>query len=43
VLAFVPSSLLLGVTLHISTDVTAVPFLWIAPLAIYPRRPGRNV
>jgi hypothetical protein len=35
VLAFVPSSLLLGVTLHISTDVAAVPFLWIMPLAIY--------
>ena len=34
-LAFVPSSLLLGVTLHITTDVSAVPLLWILPLALY--------
>jgi SAM-dependent methyltransferase len=34
-LAFVPSSLLLGVTLHISTDVAAVPLLWVVPLALY--------
>ena len=34
-LAFVPSMLLLGTTLHLSTDVAAVPFLWIAPLLIY--------
>ncbi len=35
VLAFVPSSLLLGVTAHISTDLAAVPLLWVVPLALY--------
>ena len=35
VLAFVPSSLLLGVTLHITTDVAAVPLLWVLPLMLY--------
>lgn len=34
-LAFVPSSLMLGVTLHISTDIAAVPLLWIMPLTLY--------
>ncbi len=34
-LSFVPSALLLAVTLHISTDVAAAPFLWVAPLALY--------
>jgi hypothetical protein len=34
-LALVPSSLLLGVTTHISTDLAAVPLLWIVPLALY--------
>jgi hypothetical protein len=34
-LAFVPSALLLGVTMHISTDVAAAPFLWVAPLLLY--------
>jgi hypothetical protein len=34
-LAFAPSSLLLGVTLHLSTDVAAVPLLWVVPLALY--------
>lgn len=33
--AFVPSSLMLGVTLHLSTDVAAVPLLWVVPLALY--------
>jgi len=33
--AFVPSSLLVGVTTHISTDIASVPFLWVAPLVIY--------
>ena len=33
--AFVPSSLLVGVTTHISTDVASVPFLWALPLIIY--------
>jgi hypothetical protein len=34
-LAFAPSSLLLAVTQHISTDVAPVPLLWIIPLALY--------
>lgn len=34
-LALVPSILLLAVTLHISTNIAAVPFLWVAPLAVY--------
>ncbi len=34
-LAFVPSSLMLGVTQHISTDVATTPMLWVVPLAIY--------
>ena len=35
VLSFIPSSLMLGVTTHISTDVAAVPLLWVLPLAMY--------
>ena len=34
-LAFVRSALLVAVTAHISTDIVAVPFLWIVPLALY--------
>ena len=34
-LSFVPSSLLLGVTTYLSTDVAAVPLLWVVPLALY--------
>src|SRR5262245_40716601 len=34
-LSVVPSALLLGVTLHIGTDIAAVPFLWVLPLALY--------
>ena len=34
-LAFVPSSMMLGVTTYISTDIAAVPLLWVLPLAIY--------
>jgi len=34
-LAFVPSSLLLGLTQFISTDIAAVPLLWIVPLTLY--------
>jgi hypothetical protein len=34
-LAAVPSGLLLAVTLHISTDVAAVPLFWVVPLALY--------
>lgn len=35
VLALVPSSLLLGVTTHITTDIAAVPLFWVLPLALY--------
>lgn len=35
VLAFVPSSLMLGVTTAITTDIASVPLLWIIPLALY--------
>lgn len=35
VLAFVPSSLLVGVTTHIATDVASAPFLWAPPLMLY--------
>lgn len=34
-LAFVPSSLLLGLTTFISTDIASVPLLWIIPLTLY--------
>src|SRR5499427_6454070 len=34
-LAAVPAGLLVAVTAHISTDVAAVPFLWVLPLALY--------
>ena len=31
----IPSSMLLGVTQYMSTDVASVPLIWLAPLAIY--------
>ena len=34
-LALIPSSLLLGVTTYVSTDIAAVPLVWVIPLAIY--------
>ena len=34
-LAFVPSGLLLSTTTHITTDVMAMPLLWVIPLALY--------
>ena len=34
-LAFIPSSLLLGVTSHITTDVAVAPFLGLMPVALY--------
>ena len=34
-LALVPSSLMLGATQYITTDVAAVPLLWVVPLALY--------
>lgn len=33
--AFIPSSLLLGVTAFMSSEVAAVPLLWIMPMALY--------
>lgn len=35
VLAFVPSSLLLGVTNYLTTDVAAAPLFWVVPLILY--------
>lgn len=35
VLAFVPSGLLLSTTTHLTTDVMAMPLLWVVPLAVY--------
>lgn len=32
---FVPSSLLLGVTSYVTTDIGSAPFLWVLPLAAY--------
>src|SRR5262249_47783762 len=34
-LAAVPAGLLVAVTAHISTDIAAVPLLWVIPLAVY--------
>ncbi|WP_426040970.1 spermidine synthase [Brevundimonas sp. TWP2-3-4b1] len=34
-LAAAPSSLMLGVTAHLATDVASAPFLWVIPLALY--------
>ena len=34
-LALVPSSLLAGVTTYLTTDVAAIPLLWVVPLALY--------
>jgi len=34
-LAFIPSSLMLGVTTHVTTDIAPVPLLWVVPLALY--------
>lgn len=33
--AFVPSTLMLGVTWHLTTDLSPLPLLWVVPLAIY--------
>lgn len=35
VLSLVPSSLLLGVTTYVTTDVASAPLFWIIPLALY--------
>jgi hypothetical protein len=34
-LAAVPSSLMLGITTYMSTDVAAIPFFWVLPLSLY--------
>ncbi|MBN2326033.1 MAG: fused MFS/spermidine synthase [Candidatus Omnitrophica bacterium] len=34
-LSLAPSSMMLGVTTYMTTDLAAAPLLWIAPLAIY--------
>jgi hypothetical protein len=34
-LAAIPSSLLVGVTSFVSTDIASAPFLWVIPLALY--------
>ncbi len=35
VLAAVPSSLMLGVTTHLTSDISPIPLLWVLPLALY--------
>lgn len=34
-LAFLPSAFMLAVTTYISTDIAAIPLLWVVPLALY--------
>ena len=34
-LALAPSSLMLGLTSYVTTDIAAVPLLWVIPLALY--------
>jgi len=34
-LSFVPSSLMMGVTLYLTIDIAPVPLLWILPLSLY--------
>jgi hypothetical protein len=34
-LAFVPSSLMLGATTYVTTDIAPVPLLWVLPLGLY--------
>ena len=35
ILAAIPSSLMLGVTSYITTNIASAPFLWVIPLALY--------
>jgi hypothetical protein len=35
IFAFVPSSLLLSVTIYITSDLGAIPLLWVIPLSLY--------
>lgn len=34
-LSFIPCSLMLGVSLYITTDISATPLFWVLPLALY--------
>ena len=34
-LAFVPSSLMLGVTFYMTTDIASIPLFWVIPLSLY--------
>jgi spermidine synthase len=34
-LAFVPSSMMLGVTMYLSTDISPMPLIWVLPLGLY--------
>jgi spermidine synthase len=34
-LAFVPSSMMLGVTMYLSTDISPMPMIWVLPLGLY--------
>lgn len=34
-LAFIPSSLLSGITTHLSTDIFSAPMIWVLPLGVY--------
>src|SRR5262249_36880806 len=34
-LAFAPSSLMLGATTYMTTDIAAIPLLWVLPLGLY--------
>jgi hypothetical protein len=34
-LAFIPSSLMLAITSYLSTDIAAMPLLWVVPLGLY--------
>ncbi|MEZ0326631.1 MAG: spermidine synthase [Fimbriimonas sp.] len=34
-LAFIPSSMFIGVTTYLTTDIAVMPLLWVIPLAIY--------
>lgn len=34
-LAFVPSSLMLGTTTYLTTDIASIPLLWVIPLGLY--------
>ena len=35
VTSFIPSALMLAVTLHLTTNIAAFPLLWVLPLALY--------